>query len=125
MDWKRIGNLACRWAPVVIWMAIILYLSVIPPIKGTISYSGSPLIDCSKHLALYAVLGGLLWAALRNGVAGWRPTLLAIGIGALYGLIEETHQMIVPHHAFEWLDLAMNELGVVIGVALLTILRRR
>jgi len=104
---------AARWAPALIWMAVIFFLSHQPdlhlPGVGAIP-------DKAWHAGFYAVLGALLWRALRpSGLSG---ALLAIALGAAYGYTDEVHQRFVAGRFYDLGDWAFDIIGLVCGVLL-------
>jgi VanZ family protein len=70
------------------------------------------------HAAEYAVLGALL--ARATGRAG-----LALLVGTLYAISDEFHQSFVVGRVGAPLDVAIDAVGVVIGVALWQAARTR
>ncbi|WP_018110869.1 VanZ family protein [Thermus igniterrae] len=64
--------------------------------------------DKGAHFLAYALLG-LLW---RLGLGGFWPAFL---LTALYGVVDEAHQSLVPgREAFGW-DLVADALGAYLG----------
>jgi VanZ family protein len=85
-------------------------ISVLPTLPGNPS-------DKLEHFGEYAVLGALLVRAIR----GWRGTaqasvvLLAIAIGAIYGVTDEGHQYFVPGRDSDWHDALADAIGASAG----------
>jgi VanZ family protein len=98
------------WLPVVAWAALILALSSVPDL-GTGLGGWDLVLRKIAHAAEYAVLGALLQRALS------RPGL-AFAIGAAYAISDEVHQHFVPGRTGSPLDVALDTVGVAIGVAL-------
>ncbi len=70
------------------------------------------------HAAEYAVLGALLLRATgRIGVA--------LALGVAYAVSDEIHQTFVPGRAGKPLDVAIDTLGVVVGIVLWQLYRSR
>lgn len=70
--------------------------------------------DKIVHGVLYAVLGVLLgWAWYAGGQK--LPHLAVIGLGWVYGLVDEFHQMFVPNRIPSVGDWVADAVGVVIG----------
>ncbi|MEN6355867.1 MAG: VanZ family protein [Armatimonadota bacterium] len=110
-----------RWGPVALWMGLIFFLSSqskLPAIPGLdkIDYS-----DKIEHAVAYGVLGFLTWRALSITALKWQQIIITIGIAAIYGLSDETHQLFVPGRTFDLLDLGADTLGAAIAVIALTI----
>ena len=112
---------ARRWLPPTAWMALIFILSAVPGDR----YPRIDLPDADKgmHAILFLPLGWLLGRAMPRRGSGPplpfpdRQALIAIGIGALYGLSDEIHQLWVPHRSFSLLDLAVDILAIAAGAA--------
>lgn len=82
------------WWPVFAWCVVILVLTTL-----TWPVSGRPYSPADKvaHFALYAVLGWLIGSALRRAGRMRLRTLLAAAVAvALFGMIDEVHQIWVP-----------------------------
>jgi len=72
--------------------------------------------DKLQHAGAYAGLAFLLLGVLR---AFWsrrfKPYLLAVIIGALYGVLDELTQLLVPNRSAELLDWVADLTGLVLG----------
>jgi VanZ family protein len=106
-----------RWLPVVAWATVIFALSSVPDL-GTGLGGWDLALRKLAHAAEYAVLGALLTRATG------RPPL-AIVIGVLYAVTDELHQLAVPGRHGAPLDVAIDALGVLIGVSLWRLAPRR
>jgi VanZ family protein len=102
------------WAPVLLYMAAIFYLSSLP--QPTLPAGG----DKPWHLIGYM---GLAVVVVRAVAGGWRRRVpahvagLAIAIAAAYAASDEAHQMYVPGRSAEAADLVADTIGIVIGTA--------
>jgi VanZ family protein len=105
------------WLPVVVWAALIFTLSSVPDL-GTGLGGWDLALRKLAHAAEYAVLGALL--ARATG----RPRL-ALVIGVLYTVTDELHQLAVPGRHGAPLDVAIDAVGVLIGVTLWRLAPRR
>lgn len=105
------------WLPVVAWAALIFALSSVPDL-GTGLGGWDTLLRKLAHAGEYAVLGALLLRA--TGRAG-----LAVALGALYAVSDEIHQTFVPGRAGSPVDVGIDTLGIVCGVAVWQLLRSR
>lgn len=105
---------AARWAPPLLWMALISVLSHRPDLAAP---GGIDIPDKVWHAAIYAVLGALLWRAIRPGRAGLVGALIAIAVGAGYGLADEIHQRLVGR-TYDLADWAFDIVGVAVGALL-------
>jgi VanZ family protein len=116
-----------RWAPAVLWAALIFTLS---------SMSGLPappggLTDKHAHFVTYAVLCGLLVWGLTNRAPGrttWSVAAVAAVLATLYGASDEWHQSFVPGREVSALDLGADAIGAVlaaVGLRAWAIIRAR
>jgi VanZ family protein len=106
-----------RWAPVVVWAAVIFALSSVPDL-GTGLGTWDLVLRKLAHAAEFGLLGLLLARATR------RP-LLAVVIGVLYAVSDELHQHVVPGRRAAPLDVLIDAAGVVAGVVVWYQLRLR
>jgi VanZ family protein len=102
---------------VVAWAALIFALSSVPDL-GTGLGGWDLLLRKLAHAAEYAVLGALLVRA--TGRSG-----LAFALGALYAVTDELHQHVVPGRVGAPLDVAIDTVGVAVGIVLWQSLRAR
>ena len=103
------------WLPVAVWAAVIFTLSSIPSLDSGLG-TWDMVLRKLAHLAEYAVLGVLLYRALRREPA-------AIALGSLYAVTDEVHQAFVSGRQGSPLDWLIDTVGVVAGALLLS--RRR
>jgi VanZ family protein len=98
------------WAPVVLYMLFIFWLSSIsrpPDLPSRVS-------DKAAHGLLYCGLGALL---VRARAGGWRrPVTLgiaaaAIVVATLYGISDEMHQYFVPQRQVDVRDVLADAIG--------------
>jgi VanZ family protein len=111
------GSVLRLWLPVVAWAALIFALSSVPDL-GTGLGGWDLVLRKLAHAAEYAVLGALLVRATARP-----PTALALG--ALYAVSDEVHQAFVPGRTGSPLDVTLDILGVVAGIALWQLVRVR
>jgi VanZ family protein len=110
------GDRRRLWWPVWSYMAAIF-------VESSLSNLPSPpggLTDKDVHVALYAGLAAVLLRALAGG--SWRGLTLrrALGaaiIAALYGVLDEFHQRLVPGRSFETMDMVANAAGAALASA--------
>ena len=97
-----------RWAPVVLWAAVIFAFSSIPSL-GTGLGTWDLLLRKLAHVAEYAVLGALLARALaRSGVA--------FALGVAYAVSDEVHQHFVAGRRGAPVDVLIDSVGVALGI---------
>ena len=104
------GPFVRSWLPVVAWAALIFAFSSVPDL-GTGLGGWDLVLRKLAHATEYAVLGALLVRATA------RPGL-AFGIGVLYAVSDEAHQLFVPGRHGSPIDVAIDAVGVAVGVAL-------
>jgi VanZ family protein len=105
------------WLPVVAWAAVIFALSSVPDL-GTGLGGWDLVLRKIAHAAEYAVLGALLVRATRR-------TGLAFALGTLYAVSDELHQSFVPGRLGWPIDVAIDAVGVAVGIALWHSVRAR
>jgi VanZ family protein len=105
------------WLPVVAWAAVIFALSSVPDL-GTGLGGWDLVLRKIAHAAEYAVLGALLVRATGR-------TGLAFALGTLYAVSDELHQSFVPGRLGSPIDVAIDAVGVVVGIALWHSVRAR
>jgi VanZ family protein len=106
----RVPRVASLWLPVVAWAALIFLLSSFeaPDVgSGGVDY----VVRKVAHVTEYAVLGALLVRATRREL----PAFL---LGVVYAASDEVHQHFVPGRHATPVDVAIDALGVALGVAL-------
>jgi VanZ family protein len=94
--------------PVIVWAGLIFVLSSIPDL-GTGLGGWDLVLRKIGHAAEFAVLGALLARAFG---ATWR----ALAVGVLYAVSDEVHQLFVPGRSGSALDVALDAVGVAVGV---------
>jgi VanZ family protein len=105
------------WLPVLIWAAVIFTLSSIPSLSTGLG-TWDTILRKGAHLTEYAVLGGLLYRAL-----GREPLALAVGIA--YAATDELHQYFVHGRHASPVDVAIDAVGVAVGMLVWLRLRER
>ncbi len=106
------------WAPVVLYMALIFYVSSRPDVSIP---EGRWISDKSTHVLAYAALGVLFVRALVGGLPARitsATALLAVALTTAYGATDEFHQLFVPGRNGELLDLTADAIGAVLGVSI-------
>jgi VanZ family protein len=111
------GSTARLWLPVVAWAALIFVLSSIPDL-GTGLGGWDLVLRKIAHAAEFAVLGALLLRA--TGRAG-----LAFALGVTYAVSDEVHQSFVSGRQGSARDIAIDAVGVLLGIVLWQLARAR
>jgi VanZ family protein len=104
-------SLYIYWFPVVVYGAIIFYLSSRPALH--ISH------DKTAHLFEYAILGFFISRGLLRSFSSnlkW-IVILALVFSAFYGATDEFHQYFVPGRDCSGWDLLVDVMGSFIGVS--------
>ena len=111
------------WGPALLYMALIFVLSSqskLPTAPGIFGW------DKLQHLIAYGVMGILLFrAASLSPLARASAYRQAFVIGAIYGALDEYHQSFVPGRNMDFMDWATDVIGLLLGLAILEIARRR
>lgn len=101
------------WGPAATWAAVLFVLSEVGALRPVVFLA---VHDKPVHFVLYFVLGAALaWGKGWSGSA-W-PHWAFVGIGILYGAVDELHQMFVPNRMPSLADLGADALGVAAGYA--------
>ena len=111
------SRLLTVWLPVVVWAAVIFTFSSIPSLSTGLGTWDTTLRK-GAHLTEYAILGGLLYRAL-----GREPLALALGIA--YATTDELHQYFVRGRHASPVDVAIDAVGIAVGMLLWLRLRDR
>jgi VanZ family protein len=98
------------WLPVVLWAGVIFALSSVPSLSSGLGGWDYVLRKCA-HITEYAVLGLLLARAIGREA----PAFVA---GVLYAVSDELHQSFVRGRHASPVDVAIDSVGLLIGLAL-------
>ena len=105
------------WLPVVIWAAVIFAFSSIPSLSSGLGLWDT-LLRKSAHMTEYAILGALLLRALGRKL----PALLT---GIAYAVTDEIHQSFVEGRHGSPFDVALDAVGVAVGLFVLRLFQTR
>jgi len=111
------SRLLTVWLPVVAWAAVIFALSSIPSLSTGLG-TWDTILRKGAHLTEYAVLGGLLYRALGREA-------LALATGIVYAATDELHQYFVRGRHASPVDVAIDAVGVAVGMLLWLRLREQ
>jgi len=95
------------WVPAILYAGFIFYQSSLPyPLEAVVS-------DMSVlHVPLFFVFSYMLARALSgSGIRGRNAIVAAIVVTALYGVLDEVHQLYVPGRTFSYSDMGFDFLG--------------
>ena len=111
------SRLLTVWLPVLVWAAVIFAFSSIPNLSTGLG-TWDTILRKGAHVTEYAVLGGLLYRALG------RETL-ALAAGIAYAATDELHQHFVRGRHASPVDVAIDAVGVAVGMLVWLRLRER
>lgn len=136
------------WVAVIIWMALIFYLSHQPATESNNLSTGitEMIIKIAKRLVLglefdlgsfnhivrknahffaYLVLGILVADAQRGGeVLGYKRIVLALVICIIYAVSDEAHQLFVSGRGGQVKDVLIDTVGAISGISAYLVLIR-
>jgi VanZ family protein len=105
------------WAPVVVWAAVIFTFSSIPSLSSGLGV-WDEVLRKGAHVTEYAIFGALLYRAIRR-----EPLALAAGIA--YAASDEIHQSFVRGRHASPVDVAIDAVGLALGMLIWLRLRDR
>lgn len=105
------------WLPVVIWAAVIFAFSSIPSLSSGLGLWDTVLRK-SAHMTEYAILGALLLRAFGR-------ELPALVTGIAYAVTDEIHQSFVEGRHGSPFDVALDAVGVAVGLFVLRLFQTR
>jgi VanZ family protein len=105
------------WLPVLAWAAVIFAFSSIPSLSSGLGVWDTVLRK-GAHITEYAVLGALLYRALEREA----PALAA---GIAYAATDELHQHFVRGRHASPVDVAIDAVGVALGMLIWLRVRER
>lgn len=134
-----------RFIPMVIWMAVIFYLSAQPAEQSSELSTGimhillkfmenivvideeffHHIVRKGAHLSAYFILGILTMFAFEHRIN--RNTVqmaVAFLLGVLYAASDEVHQLFVPGRSGELRDVGIDAMGVLFGIIIYVLLQK-
>ena len=111
------SRFATVWLPVFAWAALIFALSSIPSLSSGLGAWDTLLRKCA-HVAEYAVLGALLYRALGREA-------LALAAGIAFAATDELHQHFVRGRHASPVDVAIDAVGIALGMLVWLRVRQR
>ena len=105
------------WLPVVVWAAVIFTFSSISGLSTGLG-TWDVMLRKAAHMTEYAILGALLLRALGREL----PAFL---VGVAYAVTDEIHQHFVEGRHASAVDVALDSVGVAVGIYLLRLWQTR
>jgi VanZ family protein len=105
------------WLPVFTWAAVIFAFSSIPSLSTGLG-TWDTVLRKGAHIVEYAVLGALLYRALGREA-------LALAAGIAYAATDEFHQRFVHGRHSSPVDVAIDAVGLALGMLVWLRLRER
>jgi len=105
------------WLPVFVWAALIFAFSSIPSLSTGLG-TWDTVLRKGAHIAEYAILGSLLYRALGREA-------LALAVGIAYAATDELHQRFVHGRHSSPVDVAIDAIGLALGMLVWLRLRER
>ena len=105
------------WLPVVAWAAVIFAFSAVPSLSTGLG-TWDTVLRKGAHVTEYAILGALLYRALRR-------EQVALAAGIAYAATDEFHQHFVRGRHGSPVDVAIDAVGVTLGMLVWLRLRAR
>lgn len=125
---------------VIIWIAVIFFLSNEPVVESIARsdiflyiaqsteipvFEGvtEAIVRKSAHFGAYLVLGALIFNVVRDYARSIRRAMLvSILFASLYACTDEIHQLFVPGRSGEFGDVLIDTLGAAVGVGIFTVI---
>ncbi|HEX7144968.1 MAG TPA: VanZ family protein [Gaiellaceae bacterium] len=111
------SRLLTVWVPVLVWAGVIFAFSSIPHLSTGLG-TWDTILRKGAHITEYAVLGGLLYRALNREA-------LALAAGIAYAATDELHQHFIRGRHASPVDVAIDAVGVAVGMLVWLRLRER
>ena len=90
--------------------------------KYKIVEKSQPIIRKGAHFSIYIVVGVLIMTFVSTyRISLWKKLLISSGIGFLYAISDEVHQMYVPGRTAKILDVGIDTAGVWFGIFIVLI----
>ncbi len=105
------------WLPPVIWGVLIFSVSSTSVPQVSTVYAVDFTAHKLAHIIEYAILGILIYRALKEEKIGKKEAVIyAIIIAAFYGFTDEFHQSFTPHRTTRLRDVIIDTIGATTGI---------
>jgi len=111
-----------------VWAAFLFTLTSWPSPPRVPLVSGIPNFDKLVHFTLYAVQAWLLYRAVRwagRSRFSLARVLVVVGVVAVWGVVDETHQTWIPGRSMEGNDVAADVVGSAAGAVAASVVSRK
>ncbi len=124
---KKMIKKIIYWAPPLIWMGIIFYLSSKPRFTATGEVLEDFLIFKTLHMGEYGLLALLIFNALYNTVTQnfYNAIRLSWVFSILYAATDEFHQIFIPTRSGTPRDIVIDALGITLVLYIVYHTRRK
>ena len=101
------------WFPVIIWMAVIFFLSGIPDLKSGLKYDF--ILRKLAHITEYFILTFLLYRAFKGAfnINGFYVFILPTLAAFFYAISDEIHQSFIPGRTCAVRDVLIDSVGII------------
>ncbi|UOE96563.1 VanZ family protein [Alkalihalobacillus sp. LMS39] len=141
-------NKAVPWLCVILWMALIFYLSHQPATESAELSTGIMqiikqavvgvipqlpfdesvlhfLIRKGAHFFAYMILGILVYHALtKSNIVGVKRFSFTLMICVVYAITDEVHQLFIPGRSGEVTDVLIDSAGALVGIGVCQLVRK-
>ena len=116
------GRLLVAWAPAIVWAALIFVFSAQPNLRFAQDETIDFVVRKLGHMGVFGILALLLWRGARATSLD-RPWAWALVLAVIYAVTDELHQVVVAGRHASVVDVGVDAVGVLIGLAALRLVR--
>ena len=102
------------WLALVLWMILIMALNSVP--GSDLPSVGDALVDYfirqAGHVFLHMILACFAWMVAKESWKGRRAWMIAFCIAAVFSVLNEFYQRLIPDRNPNWEDVGYNLFGV-------------
>jgi VanZ family protein len=101
-----------RWLAVILWMSLIFFWSSIPDLKSSLPTLYDTILRKGAHIGEYLVLAWLVSRAWDNLKRQWFVLVFCL----VFAASDEFHQLFVRDRSGQLIDVAVDTVGILIGL---------
>ena len=116
---QKTKNLITLWLPVLLWCAVIYYLSSVPSLKSDLPNQWDFIMRKIAHITEYAVLTFLFFRASSKNLNYKKAISYSAFFSITFALTDEYHQLFVFGRGGNLGDVFVDSLGVFLAVFLI------